>query len=111
VSANAQCFAEDICYPHHQLLDVLLESIIVEALESLSVVQLTLERVAGSGMLAEDVEPELVGPPVTVLAVVSACGMHIGCKSDVAVIPWCLQRRCWPHAWGISRVLLRRYPL
>jgi hypothetical protein len=111
VSANAQCFAEDICYPHHQLLDVLLESIIVEALESLSVVQLTLERVAGSGMLAEDVEPELVGPPVTVLAVVSACGMHIGCKNDVAVIPWCLQRRCWPHAWGISRVLLRRYPL
>jgi hypothetical protein len=92
--ANARGIAEDICCSYHQLLDVLLESVIVEALESLSVVQLTLERVAGSGVLAEDVEPELVGPPVTVLAVVSACGMHIGCKNDVAAIPWCLQRRC-----------------
>jgi hypothetical protein len=111
VLANAQCFAEDIYCSYQQLLDVLLESVIVKALESLSVVELTLERVAGSGVLAKDVEPELVGPPVTVLAVVLACGMHIGCKNDVAVIPWCLQRRCWPHAWGISRVLLRRYPL
>jgi hypothetical protein len=71
VSANAQCFAGIIYCYYHQLLDVVLESVIVEALECLSVVELPLVRVAGSSVLAEDIEPELVGPPVTVLAVVS----------------------------------------
>lgn len=70
----------DNLYPHHQLLDVLLESVIVEALEGLGVVELAVEGVAGSGVLAKDVEPELIGPPVTVLDVVSACGMHIVCE-------------------------------
>ena len=81
---------------YHQLLDVLLESIVVEALEGLSVVELALVRVAGSGVLAEDVEPQLIGPPVTVLSVVSAC-----CPSSlevVQVIPLCHLQRCWPHA-------------
>lgn len=58
---------------YHQGLEVLLETLIVEALEGLSVVELAVERVAGRVVLAEDVEPELIGPPVTVLAVVSAC--------------------------------------
>jgi hypothetical protein len=71
VSANAQCSTGIIYCYYHQLLDVLLESVIVEALECLSVVELPLVRVAGSSVLAEDIEPELVGPPVTVLAVVS----------------------------------------
>jgi hypothetical protein len=72
VSANALCCNDKTFHSYHQLLDVLLESVIVEALECLSVVELPLVRVASSGVLAEDVEPELVGPPVTVLAVVSA---------------------------------------
>lgn len=58
---------------YHQGLEVLLETLIVEALEGLGVVELAVERVAGRVVLAEDVEPELIGPPVTVLAVVSAC--------------------------------------
>jgi hypothetical protein len=57
---------------YHQGLDVLLESLIVEALEGLGVVELAGERVAGRVVLAEDVKPQLLGPPVTVLAVVSA---------------------------------------
>lgn len=36
-------------------------------------------------MLAEDVEPELIGPPVTVLDVVSACCMHFACLCDGGV--------------------------
>jgi hypothetical protein len=71
VSANALCCINEIFRSYHQLLDVLLESVIIEALECLSVVELPLVRVASSGVLAEDVEPELVGPPVTILAVVS----------------------------------------
>ena len=57
---------------YHQRLEVLLETLIVEALEGLGVVELAVERVAGRVVLAKDVEPELIGPPVTVLAVVSA---------------------------------------
>lgn len=59
-------------HSYQQGLDVLLESLIVEALERLSIVELAGERVAGRVVLAEDVEPQLLGPPVTVLAVVSA---------------------------------------
>jgi len=57
---------------YQQGLDILLESVIVEALERLGVVELVGVWVAGSVVLAEDVEPQLLGPPVTVLAVVSA---------------------------------------
>lgn len=57
----------DSCSSYHQVIQVLLESIVVEALESLSVVELVAERVVGGAMLAEDVEPELIRPPVTVL--------------------------------------------
>jgi hypothetical protein len=61
-------------YTHQQRLDILLQSIVIEALEGLGVVELALVRVAGSGVLAEDVKPQLVGPPVAVLQVVSASG-------------------------------------
>jgi hypothetical protein len=61
-------------YTHQQCLDILLQSIVIEALEGLGVVELALVRVAGSGVLAEDVKPQLVGPPVAVLQVVSASG-------------------------------------
>jgi hypothetical protein len=54
-------------HSYHQGLDVLLESLIVEALEGLLVVKLAGKRVAGRVVLAEDVEPQLLGPPVTVL--------------------------------------------
>jgi hypothetical protein len=60
-------------FSYQEGLDVLLETIVVKALEGLSVVELGLVRVAGSGVLAEDVKPQLIGPPVTVLDVVSAC--------------------------------------
>jgi hypothetical protein len=62
---------------YQQGLDVLLESLIVEALERLGVVELAGVRVAGGVVLAEDVEPQLIGPPVTVLAVVSAHGVLV----------------------------------
>lgn len=81
MSVNARCFAAEILFSYQQGLDVLLEAIVVEALEGLSVVELGLVRVAGSGVLAEDVEPELIGPPVTVLAVVSACCI-VSCRFD-----------------------------
>ena len=65
-------------HSYHQGLDVLLESLIVEALERLGVVELAGVRVAGGVVLAEDVEPQLIGPPVTVLkAVVSAHGVLV----------------------------------
>lgn len=73
MSVNAFCFTSRRLFSYQQGLDVLLETIVVKALEGLSVVELGLVRVAGSGVLAEDVEPQLIGPPVTVLAVVSAC--------------------------------------
>ena len=68
-------------FSYQQGLDILLETIVVKALERLSVVELALVRVASSGVLAEDVESQLIGPPVTVLAVVSAsclCGGRRG---------------------------------
>ena len=83
-------------FSYQEGLDVLLETIVVKALEGLSVVELGLVRVAGSGVLAEDIEPELIGPPVTVLAVVSAC--CISSPAVVQVIPLCHLQRCWPHA-------------
>lgn len=94
----SQCmyFASRTLFSYQQSLDVLLETIIVKALECLSVVELGLVRVAGSGVLAEDVEPELIGPPVTVLAVVSACCIHS--VDVVQVIPLCHLMQCWPHA-------------
>ena len=96
MSVNAQYLSFRRLFSYQQLLDVLLEAIVVKALESLSVVELLLVRVTGSGVLAEDVKPQLIGPPVTVLAVVSACCMS---SVDIApVIPLCHLMQCWPHA-------------
>ena len=83
MSVNAQCLSFRRLFSYQQGLDVLLETIVVKALESLSVVELGLVRVAGSGVLAEDVEPELIGPPVTVLGVVSACCIS-SCRPDTS---------------------------
>ena len=96
MSVNAFCFTSRRLFSYQQGLDVLLETIVVKALEGLSVVELGLVRVAGSGVLAEDVEPELIGPPVTILAVVSACFIHS--VDVVQVIPLCHLMQCWPHA-------------
>jgi hypothetical protein len=96
-------------FTYQEGLDVLLETIVVKALEGLSVVELGLVRVAGSGVLAQDVEPELIGPPVTVLDVVSAC--CISSLDVIQVIPLCHQQQCWPRAAGTLRVPLRCYPL
>ena len=83
MSVNARCLSSEGLFSYQQGLDVLLEAIVVKALEGLSVVELGLVRVAGSGVLAEDVEPELIGPPVTVLGVVSACCIS-SCRPDTS---------------------------
>jgi hypothetical protein len=86
-------------HSYQQGLDVLLESLIVEALECLSIVELAGVRVAGRVVLAEDVEPQLLGPPVTVLAVVSA---HC---------PWVqvyVVCRCSPTFWPPPPTLAKR---
>lgn len=68
----SECFRYAVVrFPYHQVIEVLLQSIVVEALERLSVVKLAAKRIAGGVVLAEDVEPELVGPPVAVLKAVS----------------------------------------
>jgi hypothetical protein len=77
MSVNARYFACERLFSYQQFLDVLLETIVVEALESLSVVELALVRVASSSVLAQDVEPQLIGPPVTVLDIVSAGGTEL----------------------------------
>lgn len=50
----------------HQGVDVLLQCIIVELLELLSIVEVRTERVLSGVVLTEDVDPELVWPPVRV---------------------------------------------
>ena len=95
---------------YHQSLDVLLESLIVEALERLSVVELAGVRVAGGVVLAEDVEPQLIGPPVTVLScrVSTRCLGTGRCCVD-AVPPSGRHRRRWPSAWGTLPELALQY--
>ncbi|ORX98873.1 hypothetical protein BCR34DRAFT_142473 [Clohesyomyces aquaticus] len=51
----------------HQGRDVLLQCIVVELLELVGVVEVGAERVLAGVVLAEDVGPQLVGPPVDVL--------------------------------------------
>ena len=50
----------------HQLEDVLLDRVEVEALERLGVVEVPAHRVRQGGMLVQHVELQLVGPPVPV---------------------------------------------
>lgn len=49
----------------HQCCQVLLQSIVIQTLECLGVVEIFL-RVGGGSVLSEDVELELIGPPVAV---------------------------------------------
>jgi len=86
-------------HSHHQGLDVLLESLIVEALEGLSIVKVAAERVAGSVVLAEDVQSQLIGPPVTVL-----CSCRVSSWSWYGVM---LCRR-GPTFWPPPPVLAKR---
>lgn len=51
----------------HEGSEVLLDGVEVEAVEGSSIVEFTAERVADDIVLAQDVELEAVGPPVTVL--------------------------------------------
>ena len=83
MSVNARCLSFTRLFSYQQGLNVLLEAIVVKALEGLSVVELGLVRIAGSCVLAEDVEPQLIGPPVTVLGVVSACCIS-SCRPDTS---------------------------
>ena len=50
----------------HQGVDVLLQCIVVELLELLDIVEISAEGVLSGVMLAQDVDPELVWPPVGV---------------------------------------------
>ena len=50
----------------HQRAKVLLHGREIEALELLSVVEALAHRIGQGGMLAQDVQPQLVRPPVTV---------------------------------------------
>jgi hypothetical protein len=47
-------------------MKVLLDALVVEAVEGGGIVKVTTERVAGGLVLAQDVELEAVGPPVGV---------------------------------------------
>ena len=87
MSVNARCLSFTRLFSYQQGLNVLLEAIVVKALESLSVVELGLVRIAGSCVLAEDVEPQLIGPPVTVLAAVSACCIACRCDASNTFVP------------------------
>jgi hypothetical protein len=86
-------------HSYHQGLDVLLESLIVEALEGLLVVKLAGKRVAGRVVLAEDVEPQLLGPPVTVL--------ELSCQHTVPGYK-CMLCRCSPTFWPPPPTLAKR---
>lgn len=50
----------------HHGRQILLQRRIVQALEGLSIVEVLLQRVGDCGVLAQDVELQLVGPPVLV---------------------------------------------
>lgn len=56
---------------YHQLMQILLQALVIKALESLGIVEILAEGVTGGIVLAKDVEPELIGPPITVLDVES----------------------------------------
>ncbi|CAG9990607.1 unnamed protein product [Clonostachys byssicola] len=63
----------------HQGRQVGLEGIVVEALELLGVVKVGAEGIRGNSVLAQDVEAELLGPPVAVLgAAASDVGLGVG---------------------------------
>jgi hypothetical protein len=52
-------------------VQVLLQALVVKALESLSIVKILAIGVTGRIVLAKDVDSELIGPPITVLDVES----------------------------------------
>ncbi|CAH0051098.1 unnamed protein product [Clonostachys solani] len=63
----------------HQGRQVGLEGIVVEALELLGIVKVGAEGIRGNSVLAQDVEAELLGPPVAVLgAAASDVGLGVG---------------------------------
>lgn len=60
----------------HEVVEVLLETPVIEVLEGLGIVKLIAEGVGDAGVLAEGVEPELVGPPVAALGA-AAGDVHV----------------------------------
>lgn len=60
-------------------MQVLLEAVIVDAFEGCGVVEVLVHRVRDGGVLAEDVELELVGPPVEVPGAAAA---------NVGILDW-----------------------
>jgi len=50
----------------HEISEILLEAFIVEALESSGIVEVRIKGVGDGSVLTEDVELELLGPPVVV---------------------------------------------
>jgi len=57
----------------HQFTEVLLHGLQVETLELLSVVETLAHRIGLGGMLVQDIEPQLVRPPVTVRRASAGC--------------------------------------
>lgn len=75
----------------HDGRNVLLESSIVKALEGLGVVEVLAERIGGRVVLTEDVQAELLWPPVTV-AGAAAANVHGTVHGALALshLGWCL---------------------
>ena len=59
----------------HQRSEVFLQCLVVELLEFLGIVEVCTERVLSGVVLAQDVGPELIGPPVDILG---AAASNIG---------------------------------
>jgi len=78
----------EICWPPvlgvgHEVGEVLLESIVVDALECGSIVKLSVEWVGGRLVLAKDVETELVRPPIRILGTTACDGDTLAVNVDV----------------------------
>lgn len=56
----------------HQVVQVLLKTIVVQALESRRIVEVLGHRIGDAGVLAEDVQLEVIGPPVAVAGAATA---------------------------------------
>ena len=79
----------------HQSSQVLLQSLVVQALESSGVVEILVQRVGGRCVLAEDVELQLIWPPIAVL---STAHTNVG-----------LLERTFSHDCGIKSISNREY--
>jgi len=67
----------------HQLAQVVLQSRIVELLEGFAIAEARIERVGFGGMLVQQVDAELLGPPVAIAANLGTAVIHraLACRS------------------------------